>query len=166
MVADAVKPMVICYDGSRNAAYAIERAAGLLAGREALVVTVWQPAADLGGMVWSDAAANLDDFVELDRSAAQAGSRLAEEGASIARAAGVAAKPVAVRSIGPIWKSLVEFADRHDASVIVMGSRGLAGIRSLLLGSVSNAVAHHASQPTLVIHGDANGVAHRAQPGA
>ncbi|MEW1848252.1 universal stress protein, partial [Nonomuraea angiospora] len=29
-------------------------------------------------------------------------------------------------------------ADEVDASVIVTGSRGLAGVRSVLLGSVSN----------------------------
>jgi nucleotide-binding universal stress UspA family protein len=34
----------------------------------------------------------------------------------------------------------------------VMGSRGLTGVRSMLLGSVSNAVVHHTERPTLVIH--------------
>jgi nucleotide-binding universal stress UspA family protein len=152
MVTDDVRPMVICYDGSGPAAYAIERAATLLGERNAVVLTVWQPAADLGGMVWTDATASLVDFEDLDRSAAAAGSRLADEGARIARAAGVEATPLAVRSIGPVWKSIIEAADQNDASLIVIGSRGLAGIRSLLLGSVSNAVVHHASQPTLVIH--------------
>jgi nucleotide-binding universal stress UspA family protein len=33
-----------------------------------------------------------------------------------------------------------------------MGSRGLTGVRSMLLGSVSSAVVHHADLPTLVIH--------------
>jgi nucleotide-binding universal stress UspA family protein len=32
-----------------------------------------------------------------------------------------------------------------------MGSRGLTGLRSLLLGSVSSAVVHHTARPTLVI---------------
>jgi nucleotide-binding universal stress UspA family protein len=37
-------------------------------------------------------------------------------------------------------------------STIVLGSRGLTGLRSVLLGSVSTAVVHHADRPTLVIH--------------
>ena len=45
----------------------------------------------------------------------------------------------------------MEIADRHDAAAIVMGSRGLAGVRSMLLGSVSSAVVHHADRPTLII---------------
>jgi nucleotide-binding universal stress UspA family protein len=45
----------------------------------------------------------------------------------------------------------VDVADELDASVIVTGSRGLAGVRSVLLGSVSNHVLHHAHRPTLIV---------------
>ena len=55
------------------------------------------------------------------------------------------------RSTGPVWETIVGVADRHDAATIVMGSRGLTGLRSILLGSVSNAVVHHADRPTLII---------------
>jgi nucleotide-binding universal stress UspA family protein len=70
----------------------------------------------------------------------------------IARAAGIEAEPIAVKATGPVWRTIVEVADDNDAAVIVIGSRGHTGIRSLLLGSVCNAVIDHAHQPTLVIH--------------
>ena len=50
-----------------------------------------------------------------------------------------------------MWKTIVEIADRHDAATIVMGSRGLTGLRPMLLGSVSSAVVHRADRPTLII---------------
>ena len=69
----------------------------------------------------------------------------------IAQEAGLRAEPVAVEAAGPVWKTIVEIADRDDAATIVMGSRGLTGLRAMLLGSVSSAVVHHADRPTLII---------------
>jgi nucleotide-binding universal stress UspA family protein len=145
-------PLLICYDGSEDAKHAIERAGGLLADRPALVVTVWQPTASLDGLGWSGVSAGVANFVELDRAAAKAGGRTADEGVRIAKEAGLEAEPVAIKAAGPIWKTIVETADRSDAAAIVMGSRGLTRVRSMLLGSVSNAVMHHTERPTLVIH--------------
>ena len=45
-------PLLLCYDGSEDARRAIERAGAIHAGRRALVVTVWQPAAGLDGSAW------------------------------------------------------------------------------------------------------------------
>ena len=145
-------PLLICYDGSDDARHAIASAASLLAARSALVVTVWQPTAALGSFAWSGATASMVNFVELDRAGAEDGGRIAEEGVRIAQQAGLEAEPLAIKATGPVWKTIIETADRHDAAAIVMGSRGLTGVRSMLLGSVSGAVVHHADLPTLVIH--------------
>jgi nucleotide-binding universal stress UspA family protein len=145
-------PLVIGYDGSEDAKHAIKGAAGLLAGKHALVVTVWQPTAPLGSLGWSGATTRMVNFVELDRAAAEESCRVAGEGVRIAQEAGLEAEPVAIKAAGPVWKTIVETAGCHDAAAIVMGSRGLTGLRSMLLGSVSSAVVHHADRPTLVIH--------------
>lgn len=142
---------MICYDGSEDAKHAIGRAGRLLGGGHALVVTVWQPAAALGSFAWSGATAGMVNFGELDRAAAEDGGRVANEGVRIAQKAGLEAEPVAVEATGPVWKTILDIADCRDAAMIVMGSRGLTGVRSMLLGSVSSAVVHHADRPTLVI---------------
>jgi nucleotide-binding universal stress UspA family protein len=144
-------PVLLCYDGSEEAMHAIRRAAELYAGRRALVVTVWQPTEGLGSFAWSGATASMVNFFELDRAAAEDGGRVAGEGGRIARDAGLEAEPVVIEAAGPVWETIVEIADRHDAATIVMGSRGLTGIRSMLLGSVSSAVVEHADRPTLVV---------------
>jgi nucleotide-binding universal stress UspA family protein len=144
-------PLLLCYDGSEDAKQAIEFAGRLLGGRDALVVTVWQPTPALGSFAFAGATDSMFPFVEADRVAAELGSRVAGDGVRIAEQAGLRAEPVAVAATGPVWKTIVEIADGHDAATIVMGSRGLTGLQSMLLGSVSNAVVHHADRPTLVL---------------
>lgn len=122
----------------------------LFRGREVLVATAGQ-ATPLGSLAWSGLTASMADFFRLDRAAAEVSGRVAEEGAGIATEAGLHASPVAVEAAGPVWTAIVETADRHDAAMIVMGSRGLTGLRSTLLGSVSSAVVHHTDRPTLLV---------------
>jgi nucleotide-binding universal stress UspA family protein len=144
-------PLLLCYDGSEDAKHAIEHVGRLLGGRDALVVTVWQPTRALGSPASAGATDGMFDIVEVDRAGAEVGERVARDGVRIAQQAGLHAKPIAVEATGPVWKTIVEIADRHDAATIVMGSRGLTGLRPLLLGSVSSAIVHHADRPTLVI---------------
>jgi nucleotide-binding universal stress UspA family protein len=153
MAAPPADPLIFCYDGSDDAKHAIERMAGLVCRGPSLVVTVWQPTSNLGSFAWSGATGGMANFVELDRAAAEDADRLSAEGAEIAREAGLEAEPVAVKATGPVWKTIVEIADQERATMIVMGSRGLTGLRSVLLGSVSSAVVHHSHQPVLVIRG-------------
>jgi nucleotide-binding universal stress UspA family protein len=46
--------------------------------------------------------------------------------------------------------SMRQAAAAHEASVIVLGTRGLSGL-SAVLGSVSQGVLHHAKQAVLVV---------------
>jgi nucleotide-binding universal stress UspA family protein len=144
-------PLILCYDGSEDARHAIRRAGELFAGRRARVASVWQPTAAPGGLGFAGETAGMVDLFELDRAAAKAGDGVAQEGARLAREAGLLAEPVAVQASGSVWQTIVELADRDDASTIVMGSHGRAGLRAMLLGSVSSAVVHHADRPTLIV---------------
>jgi nucleotide-binding universal stress UspA family protein len=149
-------PLILCYDGSAGAADAIRHAGALFTGRRALVVTAWQSFPVPGSLGMGGEAAPMVNIVELDRAAAERGARLADEGVRIAQAAGLQAEPLAVKAPGAIWATIVELANRHDAGTIVMGSRGVTGIRAMVLGSVSSAVVHHADRPTLIVRSPAS----------
>jgi nucleotide-binding universal stress UspA family protein len=53
--------------------------------------------------------------------------------------------------IGEPDEEIVALGDEIGAGLIVMGSRGLGGIRRALMGSVSDSVVRHAHCPVLVV---------------
>jgi nucleotide-binding universal stress UspA family protein len=48
-------------------------------------------------------------------------------------------------------QAIVHLAEELGVGLIVMGSRGLGGVRRALLGSVSNSVVRHAHCPVLIV---------------
>jgi nucleotide-binding universal stress UspA family protein len=51
---------------------------------------------------------------------------------------------------------ITELSKENGYSLIIMGRRGLSGVKQLLMGSVSNYVLHYAQCPTLIIKGEKN----------
>jgi nucleotide-binding universal stress UspA family protein len=52
---------------------------------------------------------------------------------------------------GPAADALLAAAEAHNADLIVLGSRGMGSLKSLLLGSVSAKVTHNASCPVMIV---------------
>jgi nucleotide-binding universal stress UspA family protein len=66
------------------------------------------------------------------------------------RSAGGAVAEAHLR-VGAAAAEIVDLAEDIGAGLIVMGSRGLGGIRRALMGSVSESVVGHAHCPVLVV---------------
>jgi nucleotide-binding universal stress UspA family protein len=140
-------PVVFAYDGSDLAKLAIDEAGRQLApGREALVLTVWQPF-DVGFVPTVALRVNAAEIADVRDAARQT----ADDGASLAQAAGFDARGLEIEA-APTWKGIVHAADEHDASLIVLGSHGRTGIAGVLLGSVAEAVAAHSRRTVLIAH--------------
>lgn len=145
-------PILICYDGSPGAVRAIEAAATLFGTRRAVVLDVAPPitpAESLAAMSPLVPGAALEDLNTADA------SLVAARGAELARSSGFDAE--ARGALGaPTWEGVVDVADELDAAAIVIGSRGLSGLREVLDGSLSHEVAEHAGRPVLIVppHGE------------
>ena len=154
-------PILIGYDGSDTARRAVREAAELFASRPAVVVTVWEPdlayvasamTADptgLGPEPVDPAAAQ-----EVDDASKAHADRVAEDGAALAKSLGLQAEPLAVADEGNVADALVELAHNRGVAAIVVGSRGLTGLRARLEGSTSNAVAKRSTCPVVLVHDD------------
>jgi nucleotide-binding universal stress UspA family protein len=146
--------ILIAYDGSADARAAIEHAGRQFPGQEVTVLSVWQRFADTvahAGIGAGLGAAGITDYEAIDAESEQAAARRAAEGAQAATAAGLDARPETVALDSSVAEAILAEADRVSAAAIVIGSRGLTGIKSFLLGSVSNAVVHHADRPVVVV---------------
>ena len=152
---------MVAYDGSEAAKRAIEAAGRLFQSRRAFVVTVWEPGlayamADLGPgatelsptVMDAEGAQETADALE-----AQA-RRTAAEGAELGNSAGLDCEPLAVADERHIADALVRVARSREVDAIVVGSRGLSGLRARLEGSTSSAVLKGAPCPVVVVHED------------
>jgi nucleotide-binding universal stress UspA family protein len=142
------------YDGSPDAQAAIDLAAQLMPGAEVTVLTVWEPfqqALSRTGGMGMGMGTSYPDGGEIDAATEAAASARATEGAHRAKAAGLDAEPrIALREDG-IAGAILAVADELHADAIVLGTRGLTGLRSMLLGSVSHAVLQHADRSVIVV---------------
>jgi nucleotide-binding universal stress UspA family protein len=151
--AHAPGPVVIGYDGSQHADAAIEAAGRLLKVREAVLQTVWTPYRTVAasGVAGAPVAVVTKAAQEVDRGVREDAQRTAERGARLAAAQGLEVRAEAVQAEAKAWRTLLDTAHAHRAAAVVVGARGISGFDSLLMGSVSRALVHHAPAPVLVI---------------
>lgn len=143
-------PVLIAYDGSSDARFAIDQAAAILADLEAVVLYVRPPLEGLEAHLEGHLA--LEDVRGIDAASMDGAERIAAEGAEYAAKTGLsAAEPRVESSYDAPADAIVHVADELDARLIVMGSRGRRGLGALLLGSTSHQVLHHAHRAVLVV---------------
>ena len=147
-------PVLLCYDGSDDAAHAIARAASMFGSRRAIVLSVWEPVAvwhpyDPATAITAPLSKLASRALGLDDIARDLAEERVNTGTALAREAGFEAQGRAIG--GKPWRAICDVADDIEAEAIVVGARGLSRVQSALLGSVSAAVVQHARRPVLVV---------------
>ena len=152
------RPVVVAFDGSDESQAAVRAAAELFGHRPLVVLTVWEPG--FAAMAYTPTAGEMSlaypppdpaDVAAVDRAERSHAASMAEAGAEIARRLGATAEALSVPDELDVTETLAAIAEQHDASAIVVGSRGLSGIKRRLLGSTSQGLLHHTRRPVLIV---------------
>ncbi|HEU5034754.1 MAG TPA: universal stress protein [Mycobacteriales bacterium] len=146
------RTIVVGTDGSSTADRAVDAAGelGRMCGAKVHVVTAYRPvrSAVLAGVGAVGAAVTAptwlgdDERVAAEEVVRRAGERLAQTGVSA----------IALARLGEPADALLAIAEELDADLIVVGNRGMTGVRRYLLGSVADRVAHHAPCSVHIVH--------------
>jgi len=150
-MADERRPILIAYDGSDCAAAAIDKVAAEFAPRKVVVLVVSEELDKVPFLGTAGVPVEAETMELLTDAARKGAQAIADKGAERARGLGLEAT-TAIYEGGPVWSAIVEAAEANDAALIALGSRGLSGVKHVVLGSVSGAVAQHSHRSVLIVH--------------
>jgi nucleotide-binding universal stress UspA family protein len=157
MTAADVRPVIVAYDGSPEAQNALREAVALFGQRPLIVASVWEPGLAMVTMMPPAGEPSMgympdpNEVAEIDRAQSGHAEDVADAGARLARELGATAEPLSVPDAVNVAGTLIEIAEERDARAIVVGSRGLGGIKARVLGSTSRELLHDTHRPVLVV---------------
>ncbi len=140
------KSLLVATDGSETASQAVQAATELAStfGATLHIATVYRAGE---GAALNVPGMTLGQPEGIDRGSVAATA--VESAASYARTKGVNAETHVVT--GDIAERIVEIAEEQHVDLIVVGNKGMRGLRRVL-GSVPNAVAHSAPCSVLIVN--------------
>ena len=144
--------VLVGFDGSPDAAQAITVGAALFPEAQAHISHVWMPPFTVHpSPAQVREARTVDGLIQmLEEQGRARADQVIADGVALAREAGWTAEPVSRRGFAGEGLELARLAEEIGADVLIVGARGLSGVRALL-GSVSDVVAHYSPMPALVV---------------
>jgi nucleotide-binding universal stress UspA family protein len=140
--------ILVGVDGSPGALEAARQAAILQDAWRLELLSVWKLPPHLIGMTGAQVPYYFDPEAERER----AGLALAEAREAVAPIAPFLA-PVTKVSRGMAWNELIREAERTEATLVVVGAKGLGRTRAILAGSTPSELIHKCSCSVLVARG-------------
>lgn len=137
------KHILVAVDGSEHALRAAQLAGDLARnfGSSLIVLTAYEPVHAYKGQPYIQEEIN-QRLAWAEQSQDEAKRKIGE----------IPGKLIMETLEGPAAEAILNVVDTRDIDLIVMGTRGLGGLRGLLLGSQSHKVVTHAACPVMLVH--------------
>jgi len=145
------KKILVPIDGSEQSTHAARIAVDIASKYESRVTLfhVAQIAADFSGMGnWPEISSEVVKKIENEWN--RIGQEILEKVSQEIKSSGIDVSIELGRGNAAV--EICNKAEKDEYDLIVIGSRGLGGVRATLLGSVSNRVSQMAGCPVLIIH--------------
>jgi nucleotide-binding universal stress UspA family protein len=143
------KTILVCTDGSEHAIKAIQKTASLAKMADACVLLLNVKQVDQTYMPYTVPWQLEIGEVPANPEPGSEQSVILEQADQLLEKAGV--RHHVLGECGHPAATIVHVAEREEADLIVLGSRGLSEWKALLLGSVSDHVTHHAPCSVLIV---------------
>jgi nucleotide-binding universal stress UspA family protein len=148
-----IKKILVAIDGSKPSLDASEQAISLAAKYEAelIAVHVVSPNVRYGyleDVITPGLPASLKEVVVL---AMEKGQKYLDDVKQNASENKVEVRTEVLIGASSVVKEIVEYAEEHKIDLIVIGTRGISGIKKMLLGSTASGVLSYAHCPVLIV---------------
>jgi nucleotide-binding universal stress UspA family protein len=149
-----INRILVPVDGSDHAEKAVEFAANSALQNDAtmLLLHVFKPTAIPPAVHDYIKAEGLHESPSsvYHQSLETTGQEILDEAAAKAKSLGVSKVEMALVEGDPA-ETIIEYAKEHEYDIIIIGSRGLGGVKSLFLGSVSTKVCHATDRTCITV---------------
>jgi nucleotide-binding universal stress UspA family protein len=148
----AIRRILVAVDGSKPSIDASIQAIDIAKKYDAELVALYVVSPDirynyLEDVITPGLPRALKDVMMI---AMQKGERHVDKVKRKASEKNVKVKTDIIIGISSVVKEIIEYAEKNRIDMIVIGSRGLSGIKKMLLGSVANGVLIYSHCPVLV----------------
>ena len=148
-----IKRILAAIDGSKPSLDASEQAISLAVKYEAELIAVHVVSPDvrhgyLEGVITPGLPASLKEVVVLAMEKGQKYLDVVKQNASENK---VEVRTEVLIGGSSVVKEVVEYAEEHQIDLIVIGTRGISGIKKMLLGSTASGVLSYAHCPVLIV---------------
>ena len=143
--------IVVGTDGSDTAGIAVHHAAMLAkaSGATLHIVHAYRPVSMGEAGLAATTGAPVIDVAGVNESIAENAVAVCTHAASSAEGLGVKVETHSMR--GDPSDALIAVAEETNADLIVVGNRGMSGVKRFVLGSVPNKISHHAPCSVLIV---------------
>jgi nucleotide-binding universal stress UspA family protein len=142
---------VVGTDGSPTAGVALQHATALAKalGATLHIVYAYRPMLSSEAAMSATSGGPTIDVAGVNQGIAENAAEICKHAASAAADSGV---KVETHSLpGDPADALVNVAEEVDADLLVVGNRGMSGVKRFVLGSVPNKISHHAPCSVLIV---------------